>query len=351
MTNRQDAVSSGPQEPVAMQRVLVTGGAGFIGSHTSRRLLADGVEVVGVDNLDPYYDPALKQDRVDTLTGSEGYRFVRMDLCDRDAFLDLVEEVRPDTIIHLAAQPGVRHSFKDPFSYASNNLVAYLNVLEATRRSEVGHLTYASSSSVYANNRVPFSVDDPADHPVSLYAATKRSNELMAHAYADTYGIAMTGLRFFTVYGPWGRPDMAYYIFTKAIHAGETINIFGDGEAVRDFTYVDDIVEGVVRIAARPPAGDPSWDPENPLIGRSNAPWRIYNIGHGGQATVNEMITMLEDALSKKAVRNYTDTVPGDVPRTHAETDDLNTHIGFTPSIPLSDGLGRFVEWYLARNG
>lgn len=328
---------------------LVTGAAGFIGSHLVHRLLRDGVEVVGVDNLNGYYSPAFKRARVADLEGHPGFRFEPVDLRDSAATAVLCDQVRPDVLVHLAAQPGVRHALTHPGDYAQDNLVAFVSVLEAARRAEVGHLVYASSSSVYgATSRLPFSVHDPAGHPVSLYAATKRANELMAHSYSHLFGLPCTGLRFFTVYGPWGRPDMAYFLFAQAILDDQPITINGDGTALRDLTYVDDIIEALVRISRRPPAPDGRWSPDDADPATSRAPWRVYNIGHGETLTVNRMIELLEGHLGRVADRRRGPEVPGDVPVTHADVSDLAAAIGFSPGWRAEDGLGAFVEWLVA---
>ncbi len=326
---------------------LITGAAGFIGSHVAARALADGVEVVGVDNLSSYYDPALKQARLDRLAGATGWRPVVLDLAaDPEGFAALCAEVRPEVVVHLAAQPGVRHALDHPRSYVQDNVVGFLTVLEACRHAEVGHLVYASSSSVYGEtSRLPFSTHDPADHPVSLYAATKRAGELLAHSYSHLFGLPCTGLRFFTVYGPWGRPDMAYYAFAEAILDGRPITVYGDGSALRDMTYIDDVVEGVVRVAVRPPVGDGGWAADRPDPAASPAPWRLFNIGHGGRITVNRLIEVLERELGTRAIRVDGPPIPGDVTATRAEVGALAEAIGFTPSWEVEAGLARFVAW------
>jgi UDP-glucuronate 4-epimerase len=326
---------------------VVTGAAGFIGSHLCRRLLDAGEEVLGLDSFTPYYDVRLKEARVAELTGRPGFRFERLDLTDAEATLAVVRNTAPDVLVHLAAQPGVRYALEAPASYIQSNVVAFANVLEAVRQVEVGHLVYASSSSVYGSTSgQPFSEHVPADHPLSLYAATKRADELLAHSYSDLFGLPMTGLRFFTVYGPWGRPDMAYYAFTDAIANGRPIQVFGDGSVRRDFTYVDDIVEGIIRISAVIPAGNAAWSAENPDYATSRAPWRIYNIGHGEQVTINEMIAVIERLVGRLAVREEHPPVPGDVPITHADTSDLLAATGFVPQWRIEDGLAAFVEWH-----
>lgn len=325
---------------------LVTGAAGFIGSHLVRLLVGDGVEVVGVDNLNAYYSPAFKLARLADLDGRPGFQLVRHDLRDHAGTVSLFDRVRPEVVVHLAAQPGVRHALSHPGDYVQDNLVAFLSVLEGARRAEVGHLVYASSSSVYGvTSRLPFSVHDPADHPVSLYAATKRANELLAHSYSHLFSIPCTGLRFFTVYGPWGRPDMAYFLFSEAILDGRPITVNGDGTALRDLTYVDDIVEGVARICRLPPSADPKWSPTAPDPATSRAPWRVYNIGHGEKLTVNRLIELLEGHLGRGAMRVEGPEVPGDVPVTHADVEDLATAVGFAPKWRAEEGLGAFTAW------
>ncbi len=327
-------------------RWVVTGAAGFIGSHVTRRLLDDGHEVHGVDSFTPYYDTALKHARLERLA-SPGFRFTPLDLVDAGATLGLLRDAEADVVVHLAAQPGVRYALEAPGTYVQSNLVGFSNVLEACRQAEVGHLVYASSSSVYgATSAQPFSEHQAADHPVSLYAATKRANELLAHSYADLFGLACTGLRFFSVYGPWGRPDMAYFSFTEAIESGRPIKVHGDGSAVRDFTYVDDIVEGVVRIARAVPTADPGWSAERGDPATSRAPWRLYNIGYGEQVSVNRLIALIEELLGRTAVRVQGPPVPGDVPLTSADTSDLIRATGHTPSWGIDAGMAEFVRWY-----
>ena len=319
------------------RRVLVTGAAGFIGMHTAAALLDRGDEVVGVDNLDPYYDVALKEARLARLSGRAGFAFERLDLADAEAAARLFREGAFDGVVHLAAQPGVRYSLVNPAAYFRANLDAFGCVLEGCRHARVGHLVYASSSSVYgANHTLPFSEDQPTDHPVSLYAATKKAGEVIAHSYAHLYGLPSTGLRFFTVYGPWGRPDMAPMLFTRAILAGEPIRVFNHGRMQRDFTYVDDIVEGVVRVLDRPPAAHPA----------TGAPWAIYNIGNHEPVELGTFIAALERLLGRKAVRDLQPMQSGDVPATFASIDRLATMTGFSPKTPLDEGLVRFVRWY-----
>ena len=321
----------------AGRRVLVTGVAGFIGMHTARALLDAGAQVTGIDSFEPYYDVRLKEARVAELADRPGFAFERVDLADGPATLRLFDDGRFDYVVHLAAQPGVRYSLVEPALYIRNNLDAFGNVIEGCRRAAVAHLVYASSSSVYgASHTLPFSEDQPVDHPVSLYAATKKANELMAHCYSHLYRLPTTGLRFFTVYGPWGRPDQAPMLFTKAILAGEPIAVFNHGRMQRDFTYVDDIVEGVLRTLAQIPAA----------TGESGAPYAIYNIGNHEPVALESFIALLERLLGRTAVRNYLPLQPGDVPATYAAIDRLRAATGFAPRTPLDAGLARFVEWY-----
>ncbi len=331
----------------ASRPVLVTGAAGFVGYHLSRRLLDVGLRVVGFDNMTPYYDPALKQARLDRLTAAPGFRFVRGDLADRAGVARLFGEVEPRIVAHMAAQAGVRYSLENPHSYADSNLVGFLNVLEGCRAQNVAHLVYASSSSVYGGNtKLPFAVGDAVDHPVSLYAATKKANELMAHAYSHLYALPATGLRFFTVYGPWGRPDMAYFIFTKAIFEGRPIKVFNHGKMARDFTYIDDIVEGVARCLTRPPAPDPDYDRAAPSPETSWAPHRLFNIGARRPEALMDMIAALERAIGRRATVEMAPMQPGDVEATWADMDALEAAVGFAPSVPLEEGIARFVAWY-----
>jgi UDP-glucuronate 4-epimerase len=326
---------------------LVTGAAGFIGMAVARRLLGLGRPVVGVDNFTPYYDVSLKEARLRVLEAQPQFRFERLDLADGEAVRRLLEEHRPARVIHLAAQPGVRYSLENPRAYVDSNLVAFGNVLEACRHGKVEHLTYASSSSVYGlNERMPFSVHDNVDHPVSLYAATKKANELMAHAYSHLFGLPTTALRFFTVYGPWGRPDMAVYAFTHAIAGGHPIRVYNHGRSLRDFTYVDDVVEGVVRASDRPAAPDPAWSGTMPDPGASRAPYRVYNIGNHTPVEVNELIALIEGELGKKAETVMLDAEPGDMMATYADIADLARDVGFRPATPLAEGIRRFVTWY-----
>jgi UDP-glucuronate 4-epimerase len=328
-------------------KVLVTGVAGFIGYHTAERLLARGDEVVGLDNLNAYYDVRLKEARLARLAGRAGFAFHRVDLADRNGMADLFGRAKPGRVIHLAAQAGVRHSLKEPHAYVDSNLVGFLNVLEGCRHHAVAHLTYASSSSVYGGNTaVPFSVHHPVDHPLSLYAATKKANELMAHTYSHLYRLPTTGLRFFTVYGPWGRPDMAPFLFTQAILAGRPIEVFNEGRMRRDFTFIDDIVEGVIRVNDRAATPDPSWNPAQPDVGSSNAPYRLYNIGNHQPVELLEFIGALETALGRKAEKRLLPMQPGDVPATCADVAELQRDIGFRPTTTCEEGLRRFVAWY-----
>ena len=328
-------------------RVLVTGAAGFIGMHTSLRLLERGDEVIGFDNLNTYYDPALKAARLARLQDHPGFTFAKGALEDRAAVTDLFATHRPDRVVHLAAQAGVRYSIEDPHAYVDSNLVGFLNILEGCRATDVEHLVYASSSSVYgANTKLPFSVADAVDHPVSLYAATKKANELMAHTYSHLFGLPTTGLRFFTVYGPWGRPDMALFLFTKAILAREPIRIFNHGRMRRDFTYIDDIVEGVIRVLDQPAAPDPTFDPDDPDPSTSSAPYRVFNIGNDQPTELLRYVDVLEEALGVKAIRQLQDIQPGDVPATWADVDALRDAVGFAPATPVEEGVRRFVDWY-----
>ena len=328
-------------------RVLVTGAAGFIGSALSLRLLARGDEVLGVDNLNDYYDVALKQARLDRLTPHPNFRFAKVSIEDRPALEKAFHDFRPQRVVNLAAQAGVRYSLENPYAYVETNLVGFINILEACRHGKVEHLVYASSSSVYgANRKLPFSVQDSVDHPVSLYAATKKANELMAHTYSHLYGLPTTGLRFFTVYGPWGRPDMALFLFTRKILAGEPIDVFNHGHHTRDFTYVDDIVEGVIRTLDRVPEADPTYDPLHPSAASSSAPYRLYNIGNSHPVQLSHYIEVLEDCLGRKAEKNLLPLQPGDVPDTSAEVTELMNDTGYRPDTSVEEGVKRFVEWY-----
>jgi UDP-glucuronate 4-epimerase len=312
-----------------MRKILVTGAAGFIGFHLSKRLLEEGNEVVGYDNMNDYYDVSLKKSRLDMLINK--------------VFTDHAF----DTVINLAAQAGVRYSLTNPRAYIDSNIVGFMNILEASRHNNVGHLIYASSSSVYgANTKMPFSIHQNVDHPLSLYAATKKSNELMAHTYSHLYGLPTTGLRFFTVYGPWGRPDMALFLFTKAILAGEPIKVFNNGEMKRDFTYVNDIIEGIYRLINRKPEPNPLWTGENPDPGTSYAPFKIYNIGNNQPVELLKFISVLEDKLGKEAKKEFLPLQAGDVPATYADVDDLMNDVGFKPKTSIEEGIGEFVQWY-----
>jgi len=328
-------------------RYLVTGSAGFIGYHLAERLLSQGAEVVGVDNLNDYYDVRLKEARLERLAGHARHRFEHVDLADAKELNRVFDEFRPEIVVNLAAQAGVRYSLSNPHAYVQSNLVGFVNVLEACRHHDVQHLVYASSSSVYgANTTIPFSVSHNVDHPVSLYAATKKANELMAHTYSHLYRLPTTGLRFFTVYGPWGRPDMAYFLFTKAILEGRTIDVYNRGDMRRDFTYVDDVVEGVVRTAQMTATPNPEWNGADPDPGTSNAPYRVYNIGNNQPVQLTRFIGIIEKELGIKAKKNYLPMQPGDVHETFADVDALAKDVGFRPSTPLEVGIRRFVQWY-----
>ncbi|AMJ63650.1 hypothetical protein AXW83_12565 [Bosea sp. PAMC 26642] len=332
---------------VSPQRILLTGAAGFIGFHVTQALLERGVQVLGIDNLTPYYDPTLKQARLDRLAPRNGFSFEKLDIADYDALQASFAAYRPDVVIHLAAQAGVRYSLDNPRAYARSNLDGFLSVLEACRHNPVGHLIYASSSSVYGTNaRTPFSEHDGADHPVSLYAATKRANELMAHSYAHLYGIPATALRFFTVYGPWGRPDMAYFKFTKAILEGSPIDVYAEAQMSRDFTYVDDVSEAIVRLASMPPEPGASFDQARPDPATAAAPWRIYNIGNHTPVRLDRFIAVIEAACGKPAIKRHQPMQAGDVPATYADVADLTARVDFRPDTPIETGIGRFVAWY-----
>ncbi len=328
--------------------ILVTGAAGFIGYHVSRYLLARGDEVVGVDNLNDYYDPALKEARLERLLGDSRFSFVRLDIADRAGMEKLFATRRPSRVVHLAAQAGVRYSLTNPHAYVDANLTGFMNILEGCRHNGVEHLVYASSSSVYgANTRQPFSEHQNVDHPVSLYAATKKANELMAHTYSSLYKLPTTGLRFFTVYGPWGRPDMALFKFTRGILAGEPLPVFNEGRMVRDFTYIDDIVEGVVRVLDQTAAPDPAWSGDDPDPARSYAPYRVLNIGNNRPVELLTYISVLEEALGRKAQLELLPIQPGDVPSTMADVSELEAAVGFRPQTTVDEGIRRFVEWYV----
>lgn len=336
-----------PMTDAVADPVLVTGAAGFIGFSFARHLLAAGRGVIGVDSVNAYYDPALKEARLAVLGAHAHFSFHRLDLADRAATEKLFASRRFSRVVHLAAQAGVRYSLQNPHAYLDANLAGFLNVLEGCRRSGTQHLIYASSSSVYgANTRLPFSVHDNVDHPVSLYAATKKANELMAHAYSKLYGLPATGLRFFTVYGPWGRPDMAIFLFTKAILEGRAIRLFNHGRMRRDFTYIDDVVAAMARLIDRPPSGDATWSGDAPDPSSSAAPWRLYNIGNNRSVEVTDVVDLIEGALGRKAKRELTAMQPGDVVDTHADIDDLMRDVGFKPATPIEEGIRRFVAWY-----
>jgi len=332
--------------------ILVTGAAGFIGFHVTRRLLSQGRRVVGVDSMTPYYDPALKEARRNELAKSNHFEFIRLDLADRSTTPELFKEYKFPHVVHLAAQAGVRHSITHPEAYLDANLQGFLNVLEGCRHNGCQHLVFASSSSVYgANTELPFSTRDNIDHPISMYAASKKANELMAHSYAHLFRMPVTGLRFFTVYGPWGRPDMAMWIFAKSILAGEPITLFNHGNMRRDFTYVDDVVESVVRLVDRPAAPNPQWSGDHPDPATSSAPYRIYNIGNNNPVELLHVVAELEKCLGKKAKRELLPMQPGDVPETYADVDDLMRDVGFRPSTPVETGIRNFVDWYRAYTG
>jgi len=327
--------------------VLVTGTAGFIGFHFAKRLLSEGYHVIGLDVVNDYYDVNLKLARLDILKRNPRFRESRTDLADRVALDEVFKEHGPEFVVNLAAQAGVRYSITNPHAYVDSNLVGFVNVLESCRHHAVKHLVYASSSSVYgANTTMPFSIHDNVDHPLALYGATKKANELLAHTYSNLYSLPTTGLRFFTVYGPWGRPDMAMFLFTQAILAGRPIDVFNHGKMQRDFTYVDDIVEGVFRVTSKVAAPNPAWNGKDPDPGTSFAPYRIYNIGNNRPVELEHLIDTIEAKLGKKAIRNYLPLQPGDVPATCANIDDLFADVGFHPATPIEEGVGRFVSWY-----
>jgi len=328
-------------------KILVTGAAGFIGMHVAQILLARGDSVVGIDNLNDYYDPRIKLDRLARLTPQAGFRFTKLDVADRAGIEQLFAAEKFDRVVHLAAQAGVRYSLVNPQAYIDSNVVGFTNILEGCRHHGVQHLTYASSSSVYGGNtKLPFSEHDNIDHPVSLYAATKKANELMAHTYSHLFGLPTTGLRFFTVYGPWGRPDMALFLFTKAILEGRAIDVYNHGNMVRDFTFVDDIAEGVVRVLDRPASADAGFDAAAPDPARSNAPYRVFNIGNNAPVTLMEFIEAIETELGRTAQKNFLPMQDGDVPATCADVSELTAWTGFRPGTPVREGVGRFVRWY-----
>jgi UDP-glucuronate 4-epimerase len=332
---------------IKMKKIMVTGAAGFIGAHLVQRLTAKGAEVVGVDNLNDYYDPQLKKDRLAHLAAGDRFRHVDINIADRPAMEKLFQDNQFDAVVNLAGQPGVRYSLINPYSYVDTNIVGFVNLLEGCRHSGVKHFVFASSSSVYgANTKHPYSIHDNVDHPVSLYAASKKSNELMAHTYSHLFALPTTGLRFFTVYGPWGRPDMAPVLFAKAILAGEPINVFNNGNMERDFTYVDDIVEGVVRVIDKVPEPDPLWNGNAPDPATSYCPYRIYNIGNNQKEKLLHFIEILEENLGKKAEKNFLPMQPGDVQVTYANVDELIRDFGYKPATTLEEGVRKFVAWY-----
>ena len=328
-------------------KILVTGAAGFIGAAVSRELLLRGDNVVGVDNLNEYYDVQLKHDRLNQLSDQNDFKFIKLDLADEAKTAELFKTERPQKVIHLAAQAGVRYSLINPHAYINSNLVGFQNILEGCRHNDVEHLVYASSSSVYGGNtRMPFSVHDNVDHPYSLYGATKKSNELMAHSYSYLFHLPVTGLRFFTVYGPWGRPDMSLFIFTRKILAGEPIDVFNNGNHSRDFTYVDDIVDGVIKVCDMTAQPNPDWDSNDPDPGTSTAPYRIYNIGNNKPVKLMRFIEIIEECLGRKAEKNFLPMQPGDVPDTYADVDALMNDVNFKPDTPIEEGIARFIDWY-----
>lgn len=331
------------------KKILITGAAGFIGYHLTERLLSLGYNIIGVDNLNDYYEISLKEDRLKLLEKYSNFILFRVALEDRQAIEDVFVQHEITHVVNLAAQAGVRYSIKNPHAYIDTNIVGFINILEACRHHEVEHLIYASSSSVYgANRKMPFAVTDAVDYPVSLYAATKKANELMAHTYSHLYGIPATGLRFFTVYGPWGRPDMAYFSFTKAILSGTPIQIFNHGHMKRDFTYIDDIIEGIVKVLPKPPKSNGQWDAEHPTAGSSFAPYKIYNIGNHSPVRLLDFISILEDKLGMEAKKELLPMQPGDVEETFADVSDLMKDVGFHPATPLEEGLEKFIKWYRA---
>ncbi len=328
-------------------KVLVTGAAGFIGFHTSKYLLERGDVVVGIDNINDYYDPKIKLSRLEILEKYENFNFQKMDIANKEAVEKLFAEEQFDAVINLAAQAGVRYSLQNPHAYMESNIIGFLNILEGVRHNNVGHLVYASSSSVYgANTLQPFSEHHNIDHPVSLYAASKKSNELMAHSYSHLYGIKTTGLRFFTVYGPWGRPDMALFLFTKGILDGEPINIFNNGNMIRDFTYIDDIVEGIVRVMDNPPSGNPEWSGDKPDPATSYTNYRVFNIGNNKPVKLMDFVEAIEKAVGKEAIKNFMPLQAGDVPSTCADVSELEKAVGFKPNTPVQQGIDNFVAWY-----
>ncbi len=330
-----------------MPKVFVTGVAGFIGSQLCQRLLERGDEVVGVDNVNDYYDVSLKEARLGRLKKFSNFHFEKLDLADKEGILGVFRNYNPPRVVNLAAQAGVRFSLQDPYTYINSNIMGFTNILEGCRHHGVEHLVYASSSSVYGSNAaMPFSVHDNVDHPLSLYAASKKANELMAHTYSHLFGLPTTGLRFFSVYGPWGRPDMALFIFTKSILEGTPIDVYNCGKMMRDFTYIDDIVEGIVRVLDQPATPNPSWDAANPDPGTSSAPYRVYNIGNHSPVELMRFIELLEEKLGKKAIKNMMPIQAGDVPGSFANVDDLMRDTGFSPNTPIETGIAKFVAWY-----
>ncbi|OQB56141.1 MAG: dTDP-glucose 4,6-dehydratase [Deltaproteobacteria bacterium ADurb.Bin151] len=330
-----------------MNKILVTGAAGFIGFYVCKELIKQGYAVVGLDNINDYYDTKLKLSRLKQIEDFHNFKFVKLNIAERGPLSEIFSTEKFDMVVHLAAQPGVRYSLVNPYVYIESNISGFLNVLEGCRHHHIKHLVYASSSSIYgANTKMPFSVHHNVDHPVSLYAATKKSNELMAHAYSNLYGIPTTGLRFFTVYGPWGRPDMAYFSFTKAILDGKPIDVFNSGQMKRDFTYIDDIIDGVMRVLHKIPIPNPEWNGANPDPGTSYSPYRLYNIGNNNPVELMFVINILERCIGKKAKLNLLPMQPGDVAATFADIDDLRKDVGFEPGTPIEKGLGNFVDWY-----
>jgi len=328
-------------------KFLVTGAAGFIGFHTSQYLLERGDTVIGIDNINDYYDPSLKEARLSQLKDNDRFTFHKIDIIDKDAVDTVFETESPEYIIHLAAQAGVRYSLENPYAYIDSNITGFMNILEACRHNPVKHLVFASSSSVYGSNTdMPFSVNDNVDHPLSIYAATKKSNELMAHTYSHLFNIPVSGLRFFTVYGPWGRPDMALFIFTRKILNGEAIDVFNEGKHKRDFTYIDDIVEGVVRVSDNVATSNPDWDSDKPDPATSKAPYRLYNIGNNSPVELMYFIEQIEKNLNKKADKNYLPLQAGDVPETYANVDALIDYVGYSPSTSIESGIENFIKWY-----
>jgi UDP-glucuronate 4-epimerase len=332
-----------------MDKILITGIAGFIGFHLGKRLLKKNYQVVGIDNMNAYYDVQLKKDRLKQFENKDKFTFYHLDIADKSGMAELFGDQGFDSVVNLAAQAGVRYSLTNPYAYIESNIAGFVNILEGCRHNQVKHLIFASSSSVYgANTRMPFSVHQNVDHPISLYAATKKANELMAHTYASLYELPVTGLRFFTVYGPWGRPDMALFLFTKAILAGEPINVFNHGKMQRDFTYIDDIVEGVVRVIGRLPEPNANWKGENPDPATSYAPYKIFNIGNNQPVEILYFISLIEDALGKKAIKNMLPMQLGDVPATYADIADLVETVGFKPKTSIEVGVQKFIDWYLS---